>query len=185
MHQPRLFKSHQEKLSTAGQGISSVPTQTHKQNSSQTRKKLSPLKRLFSKKIKSGSEASGSRLSIDYDHFCITDFPPPTTKRFSESHVNPDISFSTEGKLAQAEEVVIALETVPASRLEEPTFTDNDLYESASYSSSVLRQMRSSLDLTRENEAMPVTFIDEIAADSTSDFEGYEQTQLDVHDFTV
>lgn len=178
-----MFKTHQEQLSTARQGITSVPTAAHKQSGPHSSKPLSAFKRLFSKKAQAISEASGSRLSIDYDQFHIEPAPveegqanldsiPPRYlgTRFSENHINPDVSFSTEGKLARTEEVHIEIPVAPRN---ETQYIENELYEFDSFGSEETK-------MSAGDEEMPETYIDDIeeAASEFDVYEVYEQPSL-------
>lgn len=101
--------------------------------------------RLFSNKRLSRTK-SDSKLSIDYEHFYITE--APRSKTFSESHTNPQINFDEEGKLAQTEEMV----------LEESIPTIDDKSQPKNHN-------------IGQDYELPVTSIDDI--DAASDFEAY------------
>jgi len=191
-HQPQLFKTHQAKLSTASQGIKSVPSQTHTLLQSASRK-LSPLRRFFQRKEKLGSDTSGSRLSIDYAHFSIADATRPSRQgqKFTDAHVNPGVSFNNEGMLAQTEEVQIDVPVhsveheltratregldrmpepdLPMSESGATELLDNELYQS----SSTLTSHHRTADVERD---LPVTCIDDLT-ESVSDIDIYEKVQ--------
>lgn len=62
----------------------------------------SVIQRLFGNR-KLARAKSDSKLSIDYEHFYIRE--APKSKRFSESHINPEISFNEDGKIAQTHSI--------------------------------------------------------------------------------
>lgn len=165
--QPTLFKSHEQKLSTAQQGITSIPN--HAPRLPQTRKKMSLFKRLFSRK--SSASEDGSHLSIDYDQFHITD--APQAKRFSDSLVNPQINFNEEGKLPQNEEMELIMTTtgsLSGAVGHHIEYVENDIYESESSSS-----LHTKSAVNSNTDALPVTSIDDV--DVASDFDVYEHVQ--------
>lgn len=166
-----MFKTHQQQLSTAQQGIINVPAQTHKTTASPTSKKLSPLKRLFSRKRKLESEASGSQLSIDYDQFCANEAGISRTgKRFSDGHINRRINFNAEGRLTRTNKVQL---TVPVTQLDDPnvTYVENDLYNSS--------ERIVSLQRLSSPRGLPVTSIDDVELESEL------QTYESVDDFVA
>lgn len=172
-HQPKLFKTHQEQLSTAKQGIISVPTQAHKKKEKATSKKLSPLKQLFTRKGKLQSEASGSQMSIDYGHFSVSEVDQSLmAKRFSESHVNPDVNFDEEGRLAQATEVQIELPTTQLNEYD-LDYVDSDQYDSDGHYPG---RLDAPYTLTSPR-GLPVTSIDDVAEEANAEFQHYERVQ--------
>lgn len=175
---PTLFKGHAEKLTTVRQGISNVPGERAVSPGPQRKSKggLAALKRLFSRKSDLGDkEMNGSRMSIDYNQFTITE--APQAKRFSEGHVNPDVSFNEEGKLPQNVELELTLVAQGAeggtSSIE---YIDNYLYEADS--DSPYRYKRNGQD---DTQSIPTTNIDDV--DLASEFEVYEHVSAKVEDF--
>lgn len=164
--QPKLFKSHEEILGRAQQGIASISAENS--HPSPTRRKMPFLKRLFSRKNPTSED--GSHLSIDYDQFCITD--APQAKRFSDSHINPEVSFNEEGKLPQNVEMELIMATADnlGGAVEHIEYIENDIYESESCSS----KPSGVVDVITTEE-LPVTSIDDVEV--ASDFDVYEQVR--------
>ena len=206
----KLFKTHEDKLGTARHGITSM-TSTRQEKAttkSSIRHTLSALGRLFrGRGLDKSSQYSESKLSIDYEQFCIRAAdgdsqdrqvtaedvdraPAPVIsrltegKRFSESHINPDISFTVEGRLPETEELVLTDHKLPYTTRHSPEISnnsgqpqldlvDNDLYKVDNSSGS---SGHSELTSHPNAEPLPVTCIDDVI-DVSSDFETYEQVR--------
>lgn len=164
--------------------------------------KLSALGNLIrGRGLERGSQYSESRLSIDYDQFCIRaadndsqevdltveerrQAPVPRMtagKRFSESHINPDISFTVEGRLPETEELVLSNQLLPQAQKPSPhvnrshmdlNMVDNDLYKINNEGS-----FRQSEPSHQRLEPLPVTCIDDVM-EVSSDFDTYEQVRV-------
>jgi len=116
------------------------------------KKKISGLRKIFRLQNKqSVSEMSGSRLSIDYEHFNIVE-APAHTKRFTDSHINPDVSFRNDG-FTNLNDLGYP-HYPPTENSGEIICIENELYSGSSHS------------------ALPITCIDDV--DLQSDFSDYE-----------
>lgn len=185
--QPQLFKDHQQKLSNVNASIQGVQAE---RKLSDTESQLSPRKRfsiakIFSRKKQKCDEEDlhGSRLSIDYDHFEITD---SGLKRFTDSHVNPDVSFNEDGKMQQNSfEPNVRLETPltyksQADNNVEIEYFENDLYRSTTQED--LAQPKTEpqnclsqpMSHDKNHEKIPVTSIDDV--DLSTDY--YDPVEL-------
>lgn len=151
--QPVLFQSQAQRLSTVGQGMTSIRESENysKGNPFAKRTIRSVIQRLFGNKNLTRAK-SDSKLSIDYEHFYITE--APKTKRFSDGHVNPQINFTDDGKLDQRDDMELSVQPTTSHPRDHLSYDDNYIVGSAA------------------KWTLPVTCIDDVDG-AVSDFEMY------------